>query len=343
MNWAINYPAGTRLNGMNAAIAADEHNSTAGMSDLWMDDGNIIIQVKNMQYKVHRGTLARHSPFFKDMFALPQPDAADMCPIIVLSDEVEDVDYMLRSFYGEVYVALRYIWIAIVDQSRLSHYKESAPLDWRQVGTLVRMGRKYLIAPMFHEAVRRLHFEFPSVWDGFVRVLREVDEEGDLIKLDAPSPFAELLRLCLEHDVLIVAPLLFLLTCTRVDDTERLLALPQPILLRVLEGRKHFAVKIRDLYPILEQTCNSRECTSLRWHRLLEFTTPCSEPPEQYMLFARALDEYTPGVCLGCHERIREDFPKISRRIWNDLPEMFGLPPWEDLKRGHMELLKLQK
>ena len=42
-------------------------------SDIWLEDGNIVLQAENMQFKVHRGLLARVSPVFADVFSVPQP------------------------------------------------------------------------------------------------------------------------------------------------------------------------------------------------------------------------------------------------------------------------------
>ena len=38
-------------------------------SDLWKEDGNVVLQAGNTQFRVHRSMLADHSPVFKDIFA----------------------------------------------------------------------------------------------------------------------------------------------------------------------------------------------------------------------------------------------------------------------------------
>ncbi|KAJ7142085.1 hypothetical protein C8R43DRAFT_1131078 [Mycena crocata] len=53
------------------------------VQDLWFEDGNIVIQAGNSQFRVFRGILAARSPVFEDMFSLPQPadsEAVDGCP-----------------------------------------------------------------------------------------------------------------------------------------------------------------------------------------------------------------------------------------------------------------------
>ena len=76
-------------------------------SDIWFDDGNIILQAGGYQFRVYRGLLARHSPVFRDMFAMPQPPGnssptaqTDDCPIIHLADSADDVRFMLTKLFN---------------------------------------------------------------------------------------------------------------------------------------------------------------------------------------------------------------------------------------------------
>lgn len=71
-------------------------------SDIWYDDGNVVLQAQNTQFKVHRSILAQSSSVFKDMFMLPQPplegtQLVEGCPVVQLSDPAEDVRYILRA------------------------------------------------------------------------------------------------------------------------------------------------------------------------------------------------------------------------------------------------------
>lgn len=71
-------------------------------SDIWFDDGSVILQAESTQFRVHRTMLARHSPVFRDIFSIPQPgDEAliEGCPIIHLSDSAEDIRLTLLALY----------------------------------------------------------------------------------------------------------------------------------------------------------------------------------------------------------------------------------------------------
>ena len=73
---------------------------------LWFDDGNVILVAEESLFRVHRGVLSRHSPVFKDMFAVPQPaadalasDTVDGCPTVNVSDSTHDLKQLLLVIY----------------------------------------------------------------------------------------------------------------------------------------------------------------------------------------------------------------------------------------------------
>jgi hypothetical protein len=73
-------------------------------SEYWFDDGNVILQAENTQFRVHRYLLSRHSNVFKDMFSLPQPTTdpgltPEGCPIVFLSDKVIDLECVISAIY----------------------------------------------------------------------------------------------------------------------------------------------------------------------------------------------------------------------------------------------------
>jgi hypothetical protein len=73
----------------------------------WFDDGNVVLQAENTQYRVHRSLLSRHSNFFKDMFSLPQPamdpgPTSEGCPVIFLSDKATDLEHVLSVIYDSI-------------------------------------------------------------------------------------------------------------------------------------------------------------------------------------------------------------------------------------------------
>ena len=71
-------------------------------SDFWFNDGNIILAVEGVFFKVHRGQLERQSEIFRDIFTVPQPldsPMMDDCHIIELYDSPSDVRFLLKALY----------------------------------------------------------------------------------------------------------------------------------------------------------------------------------------------------------------------------------------------------
>ena len=79
----------------------------AQSTSYWFDDGSVIIQAENTQYRVHRSLLSRHSSIFNDMFSLPQPamdpgPTSEGCPVIFLSDKATDLEHVLSVIYDGI-------------------------------------------------------------------------------------------------------------------------------------------------------------------------------------------------------------------------------------------------
>lgn len=83
---------------------------------LWFEDGSVICRAEDNLFCVHMSVLERHSMFFRDMFAIPQPAAglsdsliiegsvmrhsAQRIPVITLFDKAEDVANLLNALYN---------------------------------------------------------------------------------------------------------------------------------------------------------------------------------------------------------------------------------------------------
>ena len=89
----------------------------------WFDDGGVIIQAENTQYRVHQSLLSRHSTIFNDMFSLPQPamdpgPTSEGCPVIFLSDKATDLEHVLSVIYDGIRrgISLRLYFLNLIPQ-----------------------------------------------------------------------------------------------------------------------------------------------------------------------------------------------------------------------------------
>jgi BTB/POZ domain. len=89
-----------------------DHRQLPGISQcrksrtLWFEDGNIILQAEDVQFKVHKSIFSKQSPVLADLLRSPRTDGdpmpVDGCAVIHLpSDSVTDMRYLLSALYGD--------------------------------------------------------------------------------------------------------------------------------------------------------------------------------------------------------------------------------------------------
>jgi hypothetical protein len=77
-----------------------------------------------------------------------------------------------------------------------------------------------------------------------------------------------------------------------------------------------------------------------RSQHLLESIKPLTNSSIQYDFYVDRDFPLMRGTCEACTKLFYEDQSRVCCKIWDDLPALFGLPPWEDIRRGHEELLE---
>ncbi|PIL33269.1 hypothetical protein GSI_04719 [Ganoderma sinense ZZ0214-1] len=123
--------------------------------DVWLSDGSIVVvaAADNVAFRVHKSTLARRSEIFRDLFSLPNADAAtaeaiEGCPVVHISDASDDIRHLFlvlccgKNYYydGDVLLAVPFEVLA----------------------SLIRMAHKYAIPDVLDHALSRLKRYYPS-------------------------------------------------------------------------------------------------------------------------------------------------------------------------------------
>jgi hypothetical protein len=84
-------------------ISLPEFSSIPIRSEIWYDDGNIILEAERTQFRVFRGILSASSEVFRDMFAIPHPlegeALVEVCAVVRLTDSAEDWLYVLKVLF----------------------------------------------------------------------------------------------------------------------------------------------------------------------------------------------------------------------------------------------------
>ena len=71
-------------------------------SEFWFEDGSVVLIAQNVGFRVYKRLLAEHSPFFRDLFRIPQPATAQLieeCPVVLLADYAWQFRHFLRALF----------------------------------------------------------------------------------------------------------------------------------------------------------------------------------------------------------------------------------------------------
>ncbi|RPD67210.1 hypothetical protein L227DRAFT_619446 [Lentinus tigrinus ALCF2SS1-6] len=115
--------------------------------DYYFDDGNIVIRVQDTLYKLHRSLLERHSPVFRELFTVPQPEGsteglAEDNPIILSGIEAIDFTRLLWLLYPPVLATCPITtvdeWMSIFEQA------DRWQVDYLREFALARLRSSYI-------------------------------------------------------------------------------------------------------------------------------------------------------------------------------------------------------
>ncbi|KAI0771579.1 hypothetical protein BD413DRAFT_549708 [Trametes elegans] len=106
--------------------ASSEKGGVQRHRDFFFEDGNVVLQVEDVQYKLHRSLLEKHSPVFRELFTIPQPEGSTEGrsgdnPIVLSGIEAMNFTRFLWLLYpptlGFCKVTTVDEWISVVDQA----------------------------------------------------------------------------------------------------------------------------------------------------------------------------------------------------------------------------------
>ncbi|KAJ7039060.1 hypothetical protein C8F04DRAFT_1086976 [Mycena alexandri] len=301
-------------------------------SEIWHADGSIVLQTENMQFRVHWSVLAMHSSFFRDMQGLPQPSdrtepTIDGCPVIELQDAAIDVEHLLKAVYEPTFLA-----------------QDAIP--FAAIAALVRLGRKYDFRNLLDFAVSRVTFENPTTLEGYDARLHN-DKYIPTRIVPYPGVLYDVLTLARENDILSALPCAYY-RAIRFHSTKQLLdGIPRGdgsvAVLAPMDQRRCVLAR-ENLVNVQVQMGYSLGILRSRTTELVN----CSDSPKcsdslhqrlgHYLDHGglRALAKYQPvgetGLCTSCTRYTANLNDAGRKRMWEELPEYFELPPWSELE-----------
>ncbi|KAF8216732.1 hypothetical protein K438DRAFT_2007521 [Mycena galopus ATCC 62051] len=297
-------------------------------SDLWISDGNVVLQAANMQFRVHWGVLGLHSSVFREMQeareGAPQPakqPSVDGCSIVELPDNAIDVESLLKALYLPTFIS-----------------QKTLPLP--VIGGLIRLGRKYAIKEIFDSALARLRSEYPTALEAYDKM----PDGFESIELDPALEFDTII-LADENNISTILPCAYYCALTVLSLTElfnglkrrdgTVAHLPSRDLRRCVVGRENLLTK------------QFQQGFTFGWALKWQFDdcvdpAKCRRSRETFM--AKTLDSATVKVfplastvgdlcklCAPCTKHAQQAIVAGRLKMWQELPKIFDLPPWNRL------------
>ncbi|KAF7353923.1 hypothetical protein MVEN_01078400 [Mycena venus] len=318
--------------------------SVKRVQELWFEDGNLVIQAGNSQYRVYRGVLAARSPVFQDMLSIPQPpesELVDGCPLVWLPDAEAEVTSFLK---------------ALFDPQFFMPFPNPTQLEI--VAGCLRLSHKYEV-----DYLRRRAFIHLS--SGYRTTLAEVDAETYCGLGSGPVPLMRswkvpddktyliaIIQLAREVESPWILPMAFYVLSAAYGNLGRIIfhgmfyngvsaslsVLDQQSFVRgqVVQNASGAADVLRFLFcPLDIEGCATPEkCLSLRLRAMDDSREGIRDCPSIPLDIWDEEDwQLLDGLCPACLIVLKKTHQDARQAFWDKLPEIYGLPPWEELEK----------
>lgn len=316
--------------------AAQEHPSLVRSSEVWFKDGNIILQAEDTLFKVYRGILSRESPFFRDMFSLPQTDVnaagrLEECPIIVVHDKADE----LKSFLSAM---LNY------------EYHFNGHFDCIDYVTILRLATKYQAEILRRRAIETLQYVYPDTLDGFDKARiagPNFPSTHPLHKLSLNDIASHIAVINAGGDcgasVLLPSALLRVLMkgvdgilgARTLDPGHREMLLAALPALSLLARQHTFEVLYRDACGLSDQCMQIDYCDRTRRQLIRTLEIPALAHivgPFRVLSFGSKA-KHIQNFCPDCRAALKKCYEAGRKQAWEKLPGVFKLPGWDELRR----------
>ncbi|KIP07576.1 hypothetical protein PHLGIDRAFT_412548 [Phlebiopsis gigantea 11061_1 CR5-6] len=302
-------------------------------------DSYLALRAEDTVFKVQRSVLSQHSSFFADMLSIPQPAEADLndlyegVPVVPVAESAQDLSMFLANIYDNHAVA---------------------SCNGLQLARLLDICTKYQAWRLSQRIVLLLRHEFPDSFDSFSHFVdhhplvnrtvtdtcRLADTTSALPLFTSTTELITILTSVRRAGLRIVLPAI-LLRCA-MQETNTLLASARA-------GRltRDDAEWLRDIQARLAAYAQPKLATmSARFSMECQTRGSCrlrNVDAIRVLFFHPWLTMTGTQWCAGCisnfWQRVCADQQpaKESRRGWESLPSLLGLPSWTDLRQEYAE------
>ncbi|KAJ7061556.1 hypothetical protein C8F01DRAFT_142738 [Mycena amicta] len=315
------------------------HTSPHRHEDLWFSDGTIVLQAGDTQYRVYRGTLERYSPVLKQVLLSP-PDHKPIegCVVLHLEDPAVNVTAFLKALFDPEFLPLPERGIDDVE------------IFYAIRGCLL-LAHKYQVGYLRRYTLGLLGAAYPTTFEDWLRI--DLENPGWRTSDDGFHNFF-MLHLAREVDALWLLPAAFneihssypsFGDISMIRDTHELSEWTSPATVSVddqntffagLEEHYHGAVQIMEFLssPPHIPGCGTPERCPLIRFETMAYATHSIESMRLEPLHVWSDSDWKKlrGLCPKCLQTLKLNHAASRRGFWNNLPKIYGLPPWNDLE-----------
>ncbi|KAJ7464362.1 hypothetical protein FB451DRAFT_1094151 [Mycena latifolia] len=301
-----------------------ENGSLQRAEALWFSPEVVILQAGNRVFRVFTAILKAQSSVFADMFSLPQPALAEIetmegSPIVKLQDDPDEVEVFLKSIFDSSFFM-----------------PPSAKPQFDHTIGILRLSHKYDVPYLRRRALKRLEIIYPISLEEYD--IRRNHDSGAIPPL--PDTVAAL-KVAIEVGGLWLLPSIYHNLCKNSMST--IISAPWWTTLGEKEQAaclvghsaqtQYFPTIIAFLpAPSVGDMCDWHRCNTNRLCvardnlQSLSMREPL-EASDELLSHIKSID-----MCESCVEEAKALYAAARKAFWDQLPQMFGLPPWAELE-----------
>ncbi|KAJ7612084.1 hypothetical protein FB45DRAFT_803361 [Roridomyces roridus] len=313
-------------------------------AELWFDDGNLVIQAGNSQFLVHRGILSARSPVFKDMLSFPQPPDSELVegrPLVRFPDSEKEVAVFLKAiFVPEFFRPFPF------------------PTKFDIIVGVLRLSHKYGVEYLRRRALIHLSSAFHT------ELAKHDKTDSDSVNAQSSALDSRTWTWPKERTYLIVATqlarevgatwvlphVLYNLSTWFKEMLPKILtSFDHAHQVTFLQGHsiqaESTSVEIVKFISDGPDGCGNPDCAEGRlsalriWH---ETIIPQTFDP--LYVWARGQDSWELldeelCMCSSCLTSLKQANQAARQTFWDKLPEIYGLPAWEELEKLKVEAI----
>ncbi|PIL26644.1 hypothetical protein GSI_11269 [Ganoderma sinense ZZ0214-1] len=288
-------------------------NSIKRDSEIWFEDGNIVVVAQNTAFRFHKSVVSLHSSVFRDLFSIPQPSSVpgedlgvdetfDCCPVVHVSDTSYDFRELLRAIYSGVRLKRHFTtrlsaWDARGGTDGKSLLRLSAPDVIEALNLFRLIDRPDMVPIALYECAWQLGPAF---------LLHGARRSGDGATLERLSPADTELCMEVKEELLQATACLLTRLCEACDGRI------DEISPRIDPGSGCAAPAhcVEGLKTVMRRARRDvSECLS-------------ADPLDMYYMSAAVSFPVTGEICRACGIVVKAAYTQERRRIWEGFPKL---------------------